>query len=71
MSTQPFLSRELPSNTHKSKFRDGSFWKKFTRFKASNPLVRNYFRLNNEMSFIYLETEIFKEHNHLERNNWI
>ena len=36
-----FLSRELPSNTHKSKFRDSSFWKKFTRFKASNPRVRN------------------------------
>ena len=38
---------------------------------ASNPRVRNQFRLNNEMSFSYLETGIFKEHNHLERNNWI
>ena len=36
-----FLSRELPSNTPKSKFGDSSFWKKFNRFMASNSLVRN------------------------------
>ena len=38
---------------------------------ASNPRVRNQFRLNNIISSSYLETGIFKEHNHLERNNWI
>ena len=66
-----FLSRELPSNTPKSKYRDSSFWKKIKRFVASNSRVRNKFRLNNEISISYLETGILKEHNHLERNNRI
>ena len=34
-------------------------------------VFRNKFRLNNEISFSYLETGIQKEHNHLERNNRI
>ena len=38
---------------------------------ASNSRVKNKFRLNNEISFRYLETGILKEHNHLERNNRI
>ena len=45
--------------------------KKFKRLMASNSRVKNKFRLNNEISFRYLETGILKEHNHLERNNRI
>ena len=38
---------------------------------ASSSWVKNKFRLNNEITFSYLETEILKEHNHLERNSQI
>ena len=45
--------------------------KNFKRFMASNSWIKNKFRLNNEITFSYLETGILKEHNHLERNSQI